>query len=513
MPISFATIVRDSVLAVIHRPLRCLLIGAATLAVVLAGWSLAPRSYSSEAKLFVRVGRETVTLDPTATTGQTIAIYEARETELNSALDILTSRAVHEMVVDRLSPAVVLGTVAVPAQVPPLQRPERGLASIASDGPPTSPVSVTAPVEPPVNHRAQGLTQREQAIQSLAKLVSVAQGKKSGVITMTAKSTSPELAQRILEATVDCFLMQHLRMNRTVGSHEFFVEQVELGRAQLHRAAEELRQAKNKLGVTSIEGHRKLLQDQLTVLSTARVEADSTLASSEATARELRKSLNRVPAQLVSQEVTGLAGDGRDRTRQQLSELELRERQLLTKFTAVHPEVIAVREQLTRAKEMLASRDEAAQRTRVPNPIAQQLEVRLTEEDAKAAAARARAEVLAADTRAVMSRLETLNASEGEIQRLEKQTETLQAGLKTYVEKTEQARIHQALEAERISNVNIVQPPSLSAKSNSPSGKTVGLLGVVLAVLSGVGLPLGWELGRRGGPPLLAILSAPPGEA
>lgn len=84
----------------------------------------------------------------------------------------------------------------------------------------------------------------------------MAQGKKSGVITVTAKAESPELAQRILQLTIDSFRVQHLRMNHTVGSYEFFVEQVAEGKRQLSRASEELRQAKDRLGISSIEGQR-----------------------------------------------------------------------------------------------------------------------------------------------------------------------------------------------------------------------------------------------------------------
>src|SRR6476659_8816387 len=43
---------------------------AATLLII----ALYPRSYASEAKLLIRVGRETVGLDPTATTGVTIML-------------------------------------------------------------------------------------------------------------------------------------------------------------------------------------------------------------------------------------------------------------------------------------------------------------------------------------------------------------------------------------------------------------------------------------------------------
>lgn len=532
-----ATIVRESVVAVIRRPWRSVFLAIGTLAVVVGAWMVAPRSYSSEAKLFVRVGRETVTLDPTATTGQTISIYEARETELNSALDILSSRAVHEMVVDRLGAAVVLGKAKVPARsndatgsgtqlakAGPGERRRNATAQRDPAGPRSpriSTVSETAGVTA-ASQAGEAATQekvavvdlkaRETAVQNLARMVSVAQGKKSGVITVSAKAETPELAQRILETTVDCFREQHLRMNRTAGSYEFFVEQVAEVKRQLAQASEELRQAKDRLGITSIEGHRKLLQDQLTALSTARLEAESSLATSVATARELRKRLDKIPTMQVSLETTGMAADGRERTRQQLSELELREQQLLVKYTEAHPEVVAVRQQAARAKALLSgSAGDTASRTRAPNPVIQQLELRVAEEEARTEAARARAEVLQADTRAVQSRLETLNGSEGEIQRLEKQVETLQASLKGYVEKTEQARINQRLVEERISNINEVQPATLSANANSPSAKTVGLLGCVLAMLSGLGIPLTWELGKRGGPVLMAALAAPPG--
>src|SRR5215211_3487959 len=55
-----------------------------------------PRSYTSEAKLFMRVGRESVTLDPTATTGQTIMLQKTQVDEVNSALQMLVSRDVFQ---------------------------------------------------------------------------------------------------------------------------------------------------------------------------------------------------------------------------------------------------------------------------------------------------------------------------------------------------------------------------------------------------------------------------------
>ena len=51
--------------------------------------ALYPRSYSSEAKLLIRIGRESVALDPTATTGETIMLQKTQTDEVNSALSII----------------------------------------------------------------------------------------------------------------------------------------------------------------------------------------------------------------------------------------------------------------------------------------------------------------------------------------------------------------------------------------------------------------------------------------
>ena len=57
---------------------------------------LVPRQYASEAKLFVRVGRENAALDPTLTRGETMAINGSREEEMNSIVEHLRSRCILE---------------------------------------------------------------------------------------------------------------------------------------------------------------------------------------------------------------------------------------------------------------------------------------------------------------------------------------------------------------------------------------------------------------------------------
>ena len=57
----------------------------------------------------VRIGRESVSLPPTATTGQVIPLGQSCERGINSKLDILKSRELAQRVVEVLEPQFLLG--------------------------------------------------------------------------------------------------------------------------------------------------------------------------------------------------------------------------------------------------------------------------------------------------------------------------------------------------------------------------------------------------------------------
>src|SRR5207249_369056 len=81
---------------------------------VTAATLLTRKSYISQAKLFVRLGRENVALDPTTTFGQgpVVAIPPTRENELNTVIESLHSRPLIEKIVDQIGPAVILDQAA-----------------------------------------------------------------------------------------------------------------------------------------------------------------------------------------------------------------------------------------------------------------------------------------------------------------------------------------------------------------------------------------------------------------
>ena len=140
-----------------------------------------PRSSRSEALLFVRLGRDSVTLDPTATTGQTIALNESRETEINSILEILKSRALAEKVATALGPDLILN-----------QESASGTAS-------QIPAWLTAALDKLPKLDAVPVTDHERAVTRLENGLEVWLPKRTSVIGVRYQAASPETAQKIVE--------------------------------------------------------------------------------------------------------------------------------------------------------------------------------------------------------------------------------------------------------------------------------------------------------------------------
>lgn len=433
---------------------------AVTMALVVAGVFLVPKTYQSDAKLFVRMGRESVTLDPTATTGKVMSVYESRENEINSVLEVIRSRVILERVVDRVGAKAILAGRMVEEG--------RGQESGGSG--------------------QESEKVRERAVRILERTIAISHTKKSSVINVACKAGSPELAQRIAREVLDAFRELHLKVNRTAGSREFFKGQKDLVGQQLTEATNAFRAEKNELGITTLDNRRKTLQELIRDNRTLAQKNVSELEGINSTITSLQLSLEQLPKTLVSAKVVGVPNSAADRARAQLNTLRIRERELLTRCTEYHPDVIILRQQIAAAERITNQQAPAnAQSTTASNPTMQQLHLRLLTERARATSLKSKAKALTDQHAELLAEMRSLNEHEGRLTKLQQDVTRLQAAFKTYSEKYEQARIDWALGEQRISNVNVVQPPTFVTKPVAPKKRLIVALGAVVAGLGSIG--------------------------
>lgn len=428
---------------------------AGTMALIVIGLLICPRTYESEAKLFVRVGKENIGIDPTATTGQTMALQESRENEITSIMDILESRIVLEGVVDRLGARLIL------------------------DG------------EQLIQPQPADALLREKAIRHLNSTVRVSHTKKSNVLGISYRDRTPELARRILQTFVDEFQTVHIQANRTSGSFEFFDDQAELLRDQFELASEELNAAKDSINAVSVDQRRTALQNHLSTIEADQLQTQAELRTVNGSIAGLETMLAELPKKALTQEVTGFPDDAIGVTRKQIHLLEIQEQQLLTQFTERHPQLIALRRQLEAARSLLDNpATTGSQATSADNPAYQQLTLKKLELESHRTGLLARLEALQQQFGQIKTQLQALNASETQIAELQQRVDLFRDKYTTYSEKLEQARVDQALETERISNVNLVQPPTLVAKAVSPRKGLTLIAGFLFASVGAVCLAL-----------------------
>ena len=99
---------RDVYYVLFRHKSKVIIFFIAVIVTVTLGTFLASEIYQSDAKLLVRLGRESVSLDPTATTGAFISVGQFRENEIKSELEILNSKELVEKVVDAIGPGAFL---------------------------------------------------------------------------------------------------------------------------------------------------------------------------------------------------------------------------------------------------------------------------------------------------------------------------------------------------------------------------------------------------------------------
>ena len=454
---------------------------------VALGTFLASEIYRSDAKVLVRLGRESVSLDPTATTGPVISVGQQREYEIKSELEILNSKELVEKVVDAIGPQAFLES---PEEINGAE----GSADLASQNIIDGIRRKLRPVS-----RAFGaflgslslnpLSDRDKAILNVTKSMEIEALKNSNIITVSFEAKSRKLAQETINKLIDFYLDKHINVHRTRGSYEFFNEQTDQLRNSLVRAEENLREIKNKTGIASLDEQRRVLVKRIGDLEQELEGTESALAASKAKVQVLRETLSGLPETLVTQETVGTPNQGADLMRARLYDLQLKEQELLSRFTENSKQVEEVRRQIAEAQGLLGKEERTrTQTTKGLNEAHKQVKLALVTEEATFSSLEAKVREQRIQLASARNDLKAINDSEVSLLQAQREKDIQEANYRKYYEKLEQARIDNALEMEKISNISVVQPATYPAKPVRPRKALNLALGLFLGIFGGLGL-------------------------
>ena len=474
-------------------------------------WTIfCPRTYRAEAKLLLRLGRENMTVDPTAMSGAepVLAMAQLRENELNSVAEVLRSRVLLDRVVDAIGPALVLGG---------------GRSTLEQSGPATQAALAGEHWADRLRTALFGtLSVRDQALLQLSKNMDVSPVHRTDIISVSYQAPTAELAQQVTAKLVDFYLEEHLRVNRSQGAHQFLSEETKRIRGELSKAEQRLRDAKNEMGLASAESQQQMLVARIGRLEDDLLKAESDLAVSQARAGQLEETLAKLPASEVLEQVSGFTNEGTDNMRGQYYALQLRVQELAAKYHENHPLLQEARRNLAEAARALEQEQPTRSHATTGRSKAyEQAELALVAERPVLVAGQAHAAALRGQVAEAHRQLKILNDREQQLVAMQREIQLLEGNYRRSASNLEQARIDQALENQRISNISVAQPAVADLKPVSPRPLQNLALGLALAVFTSLGLVLvaarreqramdGAEIPQRGQPTTLTTVERMP---
>ena len=465
--------------AILRHKMKVLMVFMLVMVFIVALFVIWPRQYASEGRIYVQRGGNTSGISPIAANSG-VTVQDSHESEIRSVVQIVSSRASVEAVVDEVGVEAILESP-FDHLIPSLSIPaflkggsKKTLGGISSE-------------------EFKRLKRREAAIEKLSRNMVVYSEKQTSVISVYIKGSSPQLAQQLVQRIFDETQRIYNSSHTTEGSTVFFEKQVVLAEERYQDALKEQESFRNENGFLSIGEARSTLEKIVSELEQNMISAEVELEASSMKVTQLRSTLAATQKQ-IPMATSGVERKSFEDAQSDLFRAEDELAQSITQLSIDHPRVQQNKKRLEvmrlRAKNLRTDRVESQMQA---NPVHESLNIELAKALADQASSKARLVALR-DSYAVQNkRISKMNANEVEAMKLSDRIGTAHLEWELFKDKGIEAMAKKELDDSKISSIVIVQAPSIVVKPISPKASMFLPLGALMGVLTGLAVALFFE--------------------
>lgn len=334
--------------------------------------------------------------------------------------------------------------------------------------------------------------QREATLTRLMKQIHLTIGD-AGLYTISFRDPDPEVARRVVEATVTLFVDTSFEDKRrdSQDASRFIADRIAGYEAKLLEAL--LKQFKLlHFGTTGVHtqdyfSRMSTLSDEVSKLS---VDLKAAERASEAYRREMAQEEARASSD-PELEAGGLATPVAAALAQAWKQLA----ELSNRFTDAHPDIVSLRQQIARlererAAELSARAASSSGRARSANPVVQRLRVALAESEAQVAGLRSRLDVEQQRLDAVRALAGKAPQVEAELVQLNRDYDVIRKNYEQLVARRESASLGVQLdESSRMAEFRVVEPPRVQPEPVFPGRTLLAAGAAALALAAGLLTP------------------------
>jgi len=442
--------------------------------VAVATFMMQPK-FEASAQILIKLGRESVFIPTSENVGPIINLD--RENRINTEMAILQSDTLAEKVLEIMGPGIVYG------------RPDQQQSGILSRLKKKLKIYFRKLKDLLVAPQ-QAALRLENELSKFQKDLKVEGIKRSNVIQISFEHPDPKIAAIVVNKLTESYLERHLAVHKVSQSHEFFQQQAEVLRNKVQQTEDKLKALKKQHNVTSLEEQRTLLLGQESELQTDLNRTKSQVVETEKRIRQIRKQLAVTPKSIPQEAEVDQNRPVITSLEARLVELELKEKELLTKYTAQSRLVKNVQDEIRMVREKLADHSQRSyeRKTSGVNPTYQRLSESLYDNEASINALKAKSETQKNQLAVYQSKLDNFNQIEMELNRLKQELEIDRKNYQRYLAKFEETRISEAMDSQKISNVTLIEPARIPLKPVRPKVFLNLILAALVGVLGGLGL-------------------------
>lgn len=324
-----------------------------------------------------------------------------------------------------------------------------------------------------------------RAVAQLEKDLKVEPIKLTNLISVKYSSKDPQMSARVLNTLAGLYLEKHLAIHRAPGEFEFFHQQAEQYRQALVNAETKLTNFSREEGVVN-----PTLEKEISVRKLADLEGDqkttkANIAETQERIRKLESQLQTLPNRQTTQVRTSDNPQLMERMKSTLLDLELKRTDLLTKFEPTYRPVQEVEQQIAETKGAIAAAEKAPLRDETTDRdlTYEALRSELAKAQTDLAALKARTTANASLVGQYKQQNEDLDNKEFLHKDMLRAAKADEDNYMLYLRKQEEARISDALDRQRISNVVVAEPAEVPAIPQ-PRWLLTLLMGVLAAALT-----------------------------
>jgi len=325
----------------------------------------------------------------------------------------------------------------------------------------------------------------DQAIETFGKNLKVLGVRKSSVVEMSFQHEDPKIAAKALNLLVDAFKEKHLALHSDPQS-SFIDTQLTSFENKLKESQRGLQAFQQATKVYSLEEQRSLLLRQ-------RMDLDTSYKIARNTVSELRNKISATKAQLayIAKNKSRYTPTERDKivieAKTKQLELQLKEQDLRRKYSENNRLVVEAKKEVGLVTQFLKEQEEGiAGKVKTGNPVYQSVEIDLFRAEGELNSQLARADALGSQLKQVDKEISVLDSSENRIQDMKREIAINEKNYKTYADRQEEARISEAMNRLKLSNISVIQPAEVPAKPVPANKKVKMVVGLLLGVISGL---------------------------